>query len=603
MTEAEQQEQHYSTCSQAKAEGAFIALAAGDALGWPQELPQKVVRSQTTQVSTEFREWVRRGGGRFYPHEEVIRAGEYSDDTQLTMAVARSRLIAGPAWWTTLTRTEIPLWTLYQRGGGGATIRAANNWAQGTPPWQVRKSDHVGRYFEAGGNGVAMRVIPHALFFAGEPDAQQLLHDVVMDGVATHGHPRALIGAAAYAFAAWWLLRVQQTLAFGEIVEVLLDEVTTWGAFPVMANSQSDWLDAANSARGDDYEKVWQEVTAETCRLLERVRTGLQEGALADDDAILKDLGAFGKSKGSGVISAAAAIYLVSRYATQPAQAILRAAFAHGADTDTIAAMVGGLAGCLGGTEWMPREWLDVQDSEYLKDIARKVSRGPDAAVERPPALKVLKKEHLDTIRAALVEGCEDDLDMDGIRKAEVIEHLEPRPLSKTTTVDAWLLRAKDGQTLYITKFGRRLKMGEPSEPKAETRASRNEKSVAKIVGMRLSVRDLDRAVLFYQQAFGLIPAEQARGSVNFGVLSLVDIRFARKVSNGAIDDDPGKSTSMIEIGVPNLEDSLEQVQQAGGKIIHEIKDMSSGRRCFRCFDLDENILEVTGQRSEQNGR
>src|SRR4051794_493047 len=70
----------------AKAEGAFIALAAGDALGWPQERgPGK----QRPQAKTELRDWERRSGGRYYSHTEVIRAGEYSDDTQLTLAVAR----------------------------------------------------------------------------------------------------------------------------------------------------------------------------------------------------------------------------------------------------------------------------------------------------------------------------------------------------------------------------------------------------------------------------------------------------------------------------------------------------------------------------------
>ena len=31
--------------------------------------------------------------------------------------------------------------------------------------------DAVRRYFDAGGNGVAMRVLPHALFLAGQDDS------------------------------------------------------------------------------------------------------------------------------------------------------------------------------------------------------------------------------------------------------------------------------------------------------------------------------------------------------------------------------------------------------------------------------------------------
>ena len=151
----------------AKAEGAFLALAAGDALGWPQEM-RGSIRGNPANMSAhvEFKEWTRRGGGRFQPYEEVIHPGDYSDDTQLTLAVARSRTSHGSAWWNAFTRAELPLWTLYERGGGGATKRAANEWASGRAPWKSHRHDSVRQYFAAGGNGVAMRVLPHALFLA-----------------------------------------------------------------------------------------------------------------------------------------------------------------------------------------------------------------------------------------------------------------------------------------------------------------------------------------------------------------------------------------------------------------------------------------------------
>src|SRR5688572_12093414 len=87
--------------ARARVEGAFTALAAGDALGWPQEF---ISRRHNLQPSASFRDWERRSGGRFYPHTEIIRAGEYSDDTQLMLAVARSRLTAGASWWQHFTR-------------------------------------------------------------------------------------------------------------------------------------------------------------------------------------------------------------------------------------------------------------------------------------------------------------------------------------------------------------------------------------------------------------------------------------------------------------------------------------------------------------------
>ena len=170
-----------------KAEGALLALAAGDALGWPQEMPRNIQGDLRPQAQLEFRQWTRRSGGRFQPYEEPIHPGDYSDDTQLTLAVARCRTKYATSWWKALTRIEIPLWTLYERGGGGATKRAANAWIEGTPPWKSKRTDQVRRYFNAGGNGVAMRVLPHALFLAQDDTPAALVHDVLPRRI---GYPR-----------------------------------------------------------------------------------------------------------------------------------------------------------------------------------------------------------------------------------------------------------------------------------------------------------------------------------------------------------------------------------------------------------------------------
>ena len=89
-----------ATKSQEKVLGAFLGAAIGDALGWPNEMPARRVRSNgSTDVdaSNMFVGWHRRSGGQFMPHEEVISAGEYSDDTQLLLCGARS-LLHGAGW-------------------------------------------------------------------------------------------------------------------------------------------------------------------------------------------------------------------------------------------------------------------------------------------------------------------------------------------------------------------------------------------------------------------------------------------------------------------------------------------------------------------------
>ena len=441
----------------ARGEGAFLAFAAGDALGWPQEVRGNVPKEVVGTVAHEhFRSWTRRAGGRFGPYEEAIQPGDYSDDTQLTLAVARSRTNHAGAWWQALTRVELPLWTVYERGGGSATKRAAGAWARGDAPWKSRREGDVRRYFNAGGNGVAMRVLPHALFLAGEESAAGLVHDVVLDGSATHGHPRALVGAAVYAYAAWCLARRTGTLRFGELLDTLIDEESAWSGFPQSDRNGGTWFEAACRAAETPYDGIWDRTAHEMRELLETAREGIQAGALADDHSVLKDLGCFGQAKGAGTSSAAAAVYLVARHAAHPVQGVLSAAFAKGADTDTLAAMVGGLLGCLAGVEWIPAPWLQVQDADYLRHIACRVVAGPTAARQQP----VEPLTTPESIFPELPEDGEREMVIEGLLQARTIALPAPKAIAKSIAVRSWRLSTSDGQTMYVNRV-RRL----PSKP------------------------------------------------------------------------------------------------------------------------------------------
>lgn len=445
-----------------KAEGAFLALAAGDALGWPQEFPRNVCgKSESKSAHVEFEAWIRRSGGRFRLFEEVIQAGDYSDDTQLTLAVARSRANHGSGWWKALTRMELPLWMLYERGGGGATKRAAAAWAEGQPPWRSSRKNGVRQYFDAGGNGVAMRVLPHALFCAEEGNAAALIHDVVLDGSSTHGHPRALVGAAVYAYAAWSLVRNRNTLRFGELLDLLIDQAPDWSSLPRSERQGSSWFQAAEGTTNGCYGELWEKTACEMRELLEVARKGLKAGALADDHSTLRDLGCFGRTKGAGTSSAAAAAYLAARHAAQPVQGVLRAAFEKGADTDTLAAMVGGLMGCLAGIEWLPSSWLQVQDAEYLRSMAAKMVNAQDGADDNP----VTPPPPVQSILSDLANnGGRRELNLGGMRaRAAALPH--PKPIAKSISVSAWQLATQDGQTLYVNKveqLAKRMPAGKP---------------------------------------------------------------------------------------------------------------------------------------------
>lgn len=70
----------------------------------------------------DFVGWIRSSNNPRW-HDEKILPGEYSDDTQLTPAVAWS-IIAGD-WETFFAEKELPFWLNYERGGGGTLLKAA----------------------------------------------------------------------------------------------------------------------------------------------------------------------------------------------------------------------------------------------------------------------------------------------------------------------------------------------------------------------------------------------------------------------------------------------------------------------------------------------
>lgn len=348
--------------------GAIIGAAAGDALGWPYEQNSKNMSKAEPKNKEMFQKWSRHNGGRFWSHNEEISPGEYSDDTQLIIATARS-LRYGNNWSKNFTKVELPAWLSYERGGGGATKRAAQAWKRGQTPWNLekeKKSD-VERYFNAGGNGVAMRILPHV--FNSEAKYEDVMHQVFINGIFTHGHPRALIGATVYADALLYVLNKENTLGYGELVDYLLERKDKWAKFPGTDKTDT-WLKAANAVNNDKYSDLWESVAQEVIDLLKIVKSGIDDGALDMGKDVLDKLGCFNrKVNGAGTVTAVAAIYLASKYASSPRLGLLEAAYLKSADTDTLASMVGGLLGIIHGQEFLSNSWIDVQDYEYLKKL------------------------------------------------------------------------------------------------------------------------------------------------------------------------------------------------------------------------------------------
>lgn len=344
-----------------KCKGAMLATAIGDAMGWPNELRAKNTKKNPI-ASDNFIEWSRRCSKPCW-HTEKILPGEYSDDTQLTLSVARS-IISGN-WEDQFIKKELPFWLTYERGGGRALLQSARSYKNGVLPWC---SKYAADYFDAGGNGAVMRILPHVIANTYSSNLTELMNVVIKDAFMTHGHPRAILGSTCYAFALDYLLKKESILEYGELVDALIESCHIWGALPDSIEFAA-WLDCAHISARYKYFDEWNRSVNHMTDQLHYVKSALKKGLILEDSKVLTKLDCFSKTNGAGDVTILGAVYLASKYANNPTLGIKIPAFLVGADTDTLASITGGLLGMLCGTAWIPVDWKDVQDYEGLLQI------------------------------------------------------------------------------------------------------------------------------------------------------------------------------------------------------------------------------------------
>ena len=348
-----------------KCKGAMLGAAIGDALGWPNEFSKNEKRDAGPE--NKFYRWKRYTGGRYWRHDEEILAGEYSDDTQMILAVARS-IITGE-WEKTFSTVELPFWLEYERGGGRAVKNAARILKGGDYPWDSSKNEERTRYYAAGGNGAAMRILPHVIRSVKNKNVEHLMEEVMKNAVYTHGHPRAILGASCYAYALYILVQKNTVLEFGELADQVWSGAKIWGKMPAFLQHH-DWLKRAKESAEYDYQLEWNHTVEAMKQKLRFICQELKKGLIIKDRDVLKHLECFDEVKGAGDVAATAAVFMASKYANNPALGIKIAAYSFGADTDTIASMTGGLLGMLCGMKWIPPEWSVVQDYKCLLSTA-----------------------------------------------------------------------------------------------------------------------------------------------------------------------------------------------------------------------------------------
>ena len=148
------------------------------------------------------------------------------------------------------------------------------------------------------------------------------------------------------------------------------------------------------------FNELYDDVISEIQQYLRDTYKYIKEG-IADFEALTK-LGCYNyETKGSGVSTVIAGIFLVCKYSNNPLKSIEIAVNSIGTDTDSIAAFAGGLVGALNGQKIIPERWKTVQDIKYLDKISEKlleISEGRaeanDVAIEpNPMSINVINSD------------------------------------------------------------------------------------------------------------------------------------------------------------------------------------------------------------------
>lgn len=332
--------------------------------------------------------WSRRVGGRGGATVE-LPAGVYSDDTQLRLATSRS-IDRGTFDVETFSKVELTVFPSYALGAGRSTKAACQNLTRPTVRWFNNSYDG---YLEAGGNGVLMRVQPHAWTAAANSSRQgwqrDLLIDTLKNGLATHGHMRALVPACLHA-----LLLAQEVRSGNPSSDRALAYCWSWlEQVPDFVEADERlglfFLPVWDSLTRKPFRVAWLEILEEQFGQLEIVRSFVEHSpSRPDADLYRQLLDALGllqpQTRGSGTASFSAAWALSTIFRESPGDALLLAVNALGSDTDSIATVAGAH---LGATSHAMNVG-PLLDADYIALEAERVaSEGESTSVSYPDLL------------------------------------------------------------------------------------------------------------------------------------------------------------------------------------------------------------------------
>jgi len=301
--------------------GTLVGGAIGDAMGapfeglWPDDIP-----SAESLVSS-FHEY------HGYPE------GQYTDDTQLTIATIQSIVENSEIVVPDIARSISELWRHHSViGPGGACTQAAERFL-------ATGSHHgMGAPIGQAGNGTAMRTAALGLWFG--DDHESLISTVADISRLTHQDPRSIAGGVVISLAAN-ILTSNQTISAEDLCNYLSDAVYN-----------------INSELSDLIRGLPAQMSSPECKQF--IANAGQTTAEFTSPIISPFV----------IPTVLASLYCVIRHRTTWVDAVTNAV-QFGGDVDTLGAIVGALSGAIHGVTGIPSNLTsDLQDSNAIHVMA-----------------------------------------------------------------------------------------------------------------------------------------------------------------------------------------------------------------------------------------
>ena len=323
----------------ASAQGAMVGTAVGDALGRPAEGRDARRLAKERERFLDYQPWA---GWRWGP------VGTYTDDTQMTLCVAKSILAAGGRLDPVDLGRRFVDWLPVGRGKGRTCTAACLNLQAGAPWWSAGEP--------SAGNGAPMRAAPVGIALS--HDTAALVHDAALSAVVTHADSMAVAATIGHA----WLVARLAAETPGQVdVEGLVGDLAlAVEAMDEPGQPERDWQDRPGK-------------TGEPVRLadqLERVVEFL--GAPASEALTFFYNGAY------VLETMPAALWCFLNYLDDPEEGVLTAVLA-GRDADTVASINAAYFGALYGVDAFPARWTgsNLESSARLRELGERLVTGP----------------------------------------------------------------------------------------------------------------------------------------------------------------------------------------------------------------------------------